>query len=235
MTRPALLNNIEHKDLRVTLARGKQFGDDVMFAFTFPGEFRSVQAYYPIVFGKSADGTLSPLALFGFHEKQNLFLRDGAWDALYLPLILERGPFLIGKAANGKVIHLDLDSPRVTQGEGERVFLEHGANSEYLEHISRVLGTLDEGVESTAPFMAALLEHELLESFTLDIQFQDGAQHRFAGFYTINEDKLNKLDGATLGKLHERGYLSAIYMAVASLANFRALIERANKLNAADR
>ena len=235
MTRPALLNNIEHKDLRVTTARGKQFGDDIMYAFTFPGEFRSVQAYYPIVFGKSADGSFSPLALFGFHEKQNLFLEEEGWDALYLPLILERGPFLIGKASNGKVIHLDLDSPRVTQGEGERVFLEHGGNSEYLEHISRVLGSLDEGVESTAPFMAALLEQDLLEPFTLDIQFQDGAQHRFAGFYTINEDRLNKLDGAALGKLHERGYLAAIYMVVASLANFRGLIERANKLNAADR
>ncbi len=235
MTRPALLNNIEHKDLRVTTARGKQFGDDIMYAFTFPGEFRSVQAYYPIVFGKSADGSFSPLALFGFHEKQNLFLKEDGWDALYLPLILERGPFLIGKASNGKVIHLDLDSPRVTRGEGERVFLEHGGNSEYLEHISRVLGTLDEGIESTAPFMAALLEQDLLEPFTLDIQFQDGAQHRFAGFYTINEEKLNKLDGAALGKLHERGYLAAVYMVVASLANFRGLIERANKLNAADR
>jgi hypothetical protein len=235
MTRPALLNNIEHKDLRVSIGRGSRFGDDVMYAFTFPGEFRSVQAYYPIVFGRSADGTISPLALFGFHEKQNLFLREDGWDALYLPLILERGPFLIGKAANGKVIHLDLDSPRVTQGEGERVFLENGGNSEYLEHISGVLGTLDEGVEATPPFVAALLEHELLEAFSLDIQFQDGAQHRFAGFHTINEDKLNKLDAATLGKLHERGYLSAIYMVVASLAHFRTLIDRANRLNAAQR
>jgi hypothetical protein len=235
MTRPALLNNIEHKDLRVITTRGKQLGDAVMYAFTFPGEFRSVQAYYPIVFGKAPDGTFSPLALFGFHDGQNLFLQDEEWQALYLPLMLERGPFLIGKAANGKVIHIDLDSPRVSQDKGERVFLEHGGNSEYLEHISRVLGGLDEGVESTAPFVAALLEHDLLESFALDIQFQDGAQHRFAGFYTINEEKLSKLDGPTLGRLHERGYLNAIYMVLASLANFRTLIDRANKLNVAER
>jgi hypothetical protein len=235
MTRPALLSNLEHKDLRVITARGPQYGDNVMYAFTFPGEFRSVQAYYPIVFGKAQDGTFTPLAIFGFHEGQNLFLKDSDWQALYLPLMMERQPFLIGRAANGKVVHIDLDSPRISAAEGERVFLEHGGNTGFLDHISQVLGTLDEGIESTPAFMSALHEHDLIESFALDIQFQDGAQHRFAGFYTVNEDKLAKLDAAALGKLHERGYLQAIYMVLASLANFRTLIERANKMNAADR
>ena len=69
----------------------------------------------------------------------------------------------------------------------------------------------------------------------LDIQFLDGAQHRFAGFYTIQEERLGKLDAAALGKLHERGYLLPIYMVIASFANFRSLIERASKLNAAER
>jgi hypothetical protein len=148
--------------------------------------------------------------------------------------MMERQPFLIGRAANGNVVHIDLDSPRISATEGERVFLELGGNSGFLDHMSRVLGSLDEGIESTPAFMSALQEHDLIESFALDIQFQD-AQHRFAGFHTVNEDKLAKLDAAALGKLHERGYLQAIYMVLASLANFRTLIERANKLNAADR
>ena len=83
--------------------------------------------------------------------------------------------------------------------------------------------------------IAALLEHNLLESFVIDIQFKDGAQHRFSGFYTIQEERLAKLDGAALGKLHERGYLQPIYMVIASFSNFRGLIERASRLNAADR
>ena len=76
MTRHAHLNNVEHKDLRIITARGAQYGDDMMYALTFPAEFRNVQAHYPIVFGKAPDGTFTPLALFGFREKQNLFL-DG--------------------------------------------------------------------------------------------------------------------------------------------------------------
>jgi hypothetical protein len=235
MTKHAFLSNVEHRDLRVIVTPGAKYGDDVMCTLTFPSEFRHVQAFYPIVFGKGADGAFTPLALFGFREKQNLFLADGFWDATYVPLMMERQPFLIGKAANGKVIHIDLDSPRVSTGVGERVFLEHGGTTEFLEHMTGVLGRLDAGIEETPAFIAALLEYNLLESFVLDIEFGDNTQHRFAGFYTVQEERLNQLDGAALAKLHSRGYLQAIYMVIASFSQFRALIERAKKLKVADR
>ena len=98
MTKHAHLNNVEHRDLRVITGRGARFGEDVMYTLTFPAEFRNVQAHFPIVFGKSNDGTFTPLALFGFREKQNLFLDGDKWDALYVPLMMERQPFLIGQA-----------------------------------------------------------------------------------------------------------------------------------------
>lgn len=235
MTRHALLNNHEHKDLRVITTRGKQYGDDVMFAHTFPAEFRNVQTHYPIVFGKAQDGTFSPLALFGFRQGQNLFLNGDVWDATYLPLMVERAPFLIGTAQNGKVIHVDLDNPRVSRTEGTRLFRDNGANTDYLDHISKVLGALDEGLAAAPAFVASLVEHDLFESFALDIKFSDGTQHRFAGFYTLSEEKVRKLDGAALGRLHERGHLQPLFMVVASLSHFRVLIDRANKLDASAR
>jgi hypothetical protein len=235
MTRHAHLNNVEHQDLRIITARGAQFGDDIMYTLTFPAEFRNVQAHYPIVFGRGQDGTFTPLALLGFREKQNLFLKEGKWDASYIPMMVERVPFLIGNAPNGKVVHIDLDSPRVSRTEGEPIFREHGANSEYLDRITSLLGMLHEGIEATPAFVAALVEHNLLESFVLDIQFPEGAQHRFAGFFTIQEERLAKLDATAVGKLHERGYLLPIYMVIASFSNFRALIDRASRLNAAER
>ena len=236
MTRHALLSNSAHKDLRVITQRAARYGDDVMAVLTFPAEFRNVQAHYPIVFTKSKEGVFSPLALFGFREKQNLFLGPDGWDAPYVPLMVERQPFLIGAAANDqKVIHIDLDSPRVSQTEGELVFKEQGGSTEFLERVGSMLATIHQGIAATEPFIAAVNEHGLLESFVLDIQFRDGAEHRFAGFYTIQEEKLAQLDGAALGRLHEKGYLQAIYMVIASLANFRGLVERASKLNVGDR
>jgi hypothetical protein len=237
--RLALLNNVEHKDLRVITRRGAEFGDDLMAVMTFPSEFRNLQAHYPIVFSRTAEGGYIPLALLGFKEKQNLFLRqeEGGtrWDAHYLPLMVERYPFYIGQSPTGKVLQVDLDSPRVSRTEGEPLFKEHGGNAEYLERTGSLLATIDQGMAATAPFIAALQEHNLLESFVIDIQLADGAQHRFAGFHTVQEERLAKLGAEALGKLHERGYLQAIFMVLASLSNFRDLIERASRLNASDR
>lgn len=230
MTQLSLLSNTEHKDLRVITRRGAEFGDDVMAVMTFPAEFRNVQAHYPIVFAKSKEGAFTPLALFGFKEKQNLFLTDGGWDAQYVPLMVERQPFYIGQSPNGKVLQIDLDSPRVSRTEGELLFKEQGGNSEYLEKAGSMLATLDQGVPTTPQFIAAIQEYDLLESFVLDIQLQDGTQFRFGGFQTVQEEKLAKLSAEALGKLHEKGFLQAVFMVVASISNFRELIARANRL-----
>ena len=62
------------------------------------------------------------------------------------------------------------------------------------------------------------------------VQIREGlSQHRFGGFYTINEDRLALLPAATLERLHKAGYLAAIYFQIASLSNFRALIDRKNR------
>jgi len=235
VTKHALLSNIEHRDLRVITARGAAYGDDVMYALTFPAEFRNVQAHYPIVFARSREGSFTPLALFGFREKKNLFLRDGHWDAHYLPMMIERQPFLIGASATGKVVHIDLDHPRVSRADGQRMFDDLGGNSEFLGRMGSMLAAIDEGVAATQPFVAALLEHNLLESFAIDIEFRDGAQHRFAGFHTIEEDRLKSLGAAALENLHKQGYLQAAFMVIASLSHFRDLIERASRLDASER
>ncbi len=241
MPNHALLNNVDHQQLRIVTARGAAWGDAVMSALTFPAEFRELQAHYPIVFAKNADGTgFDPLALFGFQQGENLFLGSGpglgnGWDAPYIPLTVERQPFLIGRPAEGGteeglMIHVDLDSPRVGTTDGEPLFLSYGGSSEYLERISRVLRSIHDGLETSHGFVEALLHLELLESFVLDIELDDGSQNRLAGFYTINEERLAALKGEQLARLHEVGYLQAIYMAVASLSQFRALIDRKNRL-----
>jgi len=235
VTKPTLLSNVEHKDLRVITKRGAAYGDNVMAVMTFPAEFRNLQAHYPIAFSKSAEGVFTPVALFGFRDKQNLFLTEQGWDAHYIPLMVERQPFYIGQSPNGKVLQIDVESPRVSRTEGATLFKEHGGNTEFLERMGSILSTIDQGVVATQPFVAALQEHNLLESFVIDIELRDGAQHRFAGFHTVQEERLAKLGADALGKLHEKGYLQAIFMVLASLSNFRDLIERANQLNVADR
>ena len=231
-----LLNNVDHKDLRVITRRGAQFGDRQMAAVTFPAEFRDVQACYPIVFRKTTDGLgFEPLALFGFQEQENLFLvNDGGerWDAPYVPMMVERQPFLIGINGSELMVHIDIDSPRASRTEGEPVFQPHGGNSEFLERASAMLLAIHQGLQATPAFLSALLQHELLESFVLDVELNDGSQNRLAGFYTINEDKLSALGADAVAALHQAGHLHSIYMVLASLSNFRMLIDRKNAAHA---
>ncbi len=227
MSTPVLLNNVDHHNLRVLTERGAAYGDNVMLAHTFAAEFRNLQAHYPIVFQKSAQGSFHPVALLGFQEGQNLFLNANGWDAHYLPLTIEREPFLIGKQGDELMVHVDLGSPRIGHGsEGQALFLPHGGSSEHLERMTSVLLAIHEGLQGTPAFVEALLAHDLLESFVLDLEGPDGSVNRLAGFYTVNEERLAQLNGEQLHSLHQAGYLQAVYMALASLSNLRALIER---------
>ncbi len=223
-----LLDNNTHRDLRIVTTRGAAWGDDLMATPVFLSEFRSVQSHYPIVFQPTDGGGMQPMALFGLRLGENLFLEPRGWDAHYIPLAMQRGPFMIGRAGEQLMIHVDLDSARIGRGEGEPVFMPHGATSEYLERVNSVLAAIHQGVEAMPAFIDALAQHALLESFVLDVEAGDGSQNRLAGFYTVNEERLAKLDAQAIADLHAQGLLAPIYMTLASTAHFRDLIERHN-------
>jgi len=235
MPNPVLLNNIDHAAMRVIPTRGAAFGDNVMSALTWPDEFRTLQAHYPIVFQQDGAGSYVALALLGFQQGENLFLEGETWDAPEIPLSVQRQPFMIGTDGDELMVHVDLDSPRLSREHGEPLFLPQGGNSDYTEHMASVLRAVHLGLQGARSFTGALLEHDLLESFFLDITLDDGSQNRLAGFHTIHEERLAALDGAALARLHQAGHLQAIYMVLASLSQFRALIDRKNKRDAAGR
>ena len=230
MQKPELLNNITHKDLRVVTHRGAAWGDAVMSAPATPDEFRRLQAHYPIVFQKAADGPFQALVLFGLQDGENLFLNDdGAdgWNAAYLPLAMQRAPFVIGVAENELRMMVDMGSARISTGaEGEAVFLPQGGNTEFLERANSVLKALHEGLQAASEFTQALVAHDLLEPFVLEVERPDGTQGRLVGMHAINEERLAALDTHTIGLLHQADYLQPIYMAVASMSNLHALIQR---------
>ena len=149
-------------------------------------------------------------------------------------MLLEKGPFLIGMqeksdGEKGLVISVDIDHPRVSRTEGELLFLPHGGNSKYIERISYVLNAIHEGQGQTQGFIDAMLEHDLLEPFALNVELNDGSKHRLEGFHTVHEEKLTHLNGDILTELSKKGYLMYAYMVVASLSNIRKLIEKKNQ------
>lgn len=232
MTNAVLLNNLDHRDLRVITAHGAAYGDDVMSAATFPQEFRQLQAQYPIVFHRSGDRSFQPLALLGLRLGENLFLDGARWDAPYVPLAIQRQPFLIGEQPDGPMVHVDLDSPRVSTTEGQLLFREHGGTTEFLDHISQVLRTLHDGLVASTAFVERALRYDLLEPFVFEATLNNGLECRLAGLYVVHEERLRALDDAALLELHRHGDLEPLYMAVASIAQLRHLLERMNRRHA---
>lgn len=239
MTKHVLLDNVTHKDLKIITRRGVKYGDNIASVLTFPSEFKDIQTHYPICFSQDPKTQkFHAIALMGFEDNENLFLNDHGWDASYIPLMIQRQPFLIGlpnsQQSYGESsqlqVHLDMHHPRVGTTEGQSVFLPHGGNSDYLQNIRLILEAMYTGQEESAVFFEFLLNYELIEAFTLEIELDDGSNNRLDGFYTINEDKLSTLPIETLQKMLVNGWLRSIYMVIASLANFRALIERKNRL-----
>lgn len=235
-----------HAGLCVRTGHSADWGDGVMFAPVFPGEFRSVQAHYPVVFVNDArTGGLRPVALFGLEAGQNLFLAGAGgntatgWDAPYIPLAMRMAPFLIGRGSSGDgagslSVHIDENHPRVSDTDGEALFDGAGNPAPALNQARDILGQVHEGEQTVAPFCALLAELGLLEPFTLDVTLNDGTAGRLAGYSIIAEETFHALDGAALARLHQAGALVAVTMAMASLSQFAALIGRRNALITAD-
>ena len=238
MTRHVMLDNVTYKDLRVIRDYARVPAYDVNVARVFPSEFIQLQMEYPLFFLRNKEaGDFEPIALLGFSDKENLYLDETGWDAGYVPLSIERGPFLIGfqerdvdgVPTRAPVVHIDLDHPGVSETEGERVFLPHGGESPLLERISSVLMMIHQGHEAAKSLSEMLVGLDLIESLALEVELWDGSKQSLKGLYTINEDKLRELNASALESLHKRNHIRDVYMMLASLPNVSRLIDRKNQ------
>lgn len=244
MTKQVLLNNVEHKELRVLTHYSAEFGDNLSKVLTFPTEYGDVQREYPILFEKKEEtGEYQSIALLGFEKGENLFLSEGEWNASYVPGIVARGPFLIGfqqQEADGDVrketvIHVDMDNPRVSFSDGEPVFLRHGGNTPYLERVANILKGIHEGVAASKQMFAAFESLGLIEPVAVEIQLNEDERYSMNGYYTINEEKLAALDGGALEKLNKAGFLQGAFLVIASWNNMKKLIDMKNRALVRDR
>ncbi|HCM47062.1 MAG TPA: peptide ABC transporter permease [Colwellia sp.] len=231
------LNNQTHKTLKASIKFSNEFGDNVSSALTFPTEFMNIQKEYPILFSKNPDtGEFQSVVLFGLKKDENLYLQKGEWNANYIPAVMAKGPFLIGKedqeiegeTVNSAIIVVNMDSPRIDNINGEAVFLDNGISSPYLDKITHALSIIDQGTAMSKAMFDAFNEYDLIEPITLDIELNNGEKWNISGNYTIHAEKLAQLDGLALDKLNKAGFLSLAFSVTASLSNVKKLVDIKN-------
>ncbi len=233
-----ILDNKNHKDIKVIAHFNENFSEKSNSALIFPTEIKAAQRDYPILFIKNPEtGQFQSVVLLGLVANENLYINNG-WQASYIPAMINKGPFIIGfeeKEENGEkvkqpIVAIDMDNPRVNKESGEPLFLENGQASPYLQQVNQSLKTLHEGSQLSQQMFEAFLKNDLIEPIALNIELNNGEKLSLEGNYTINEEKLSKLKGDALNELHTSGLLRVAYFITASLDNVQRLVDFKNNL-----
>jgi hypothetical protein len=232
MTNKVLLNNIDHRDLKLAVHRGGGEDDRVNQMVIFPTEFEELQRDYPILFARGDDGTFQAVVLLGLGRDENLFLGEQGWTAR-TPALLVRGPFSIGiqrrqDGSEDPMIHIDLDHPRVGREEGEPIFLPQGGNAPVLERVMMALRIIYAGAEVAKAMYPAWDALGLLRPLPLTIRLSETESIELPGFYGIAAERVAGLSDAELGELHRSGFLAPIFLVMASFANINRLVALKN-------
>lgn len=232
-----ILDNKNHKDVKVITHFDDEFSEKINSALIFPNEIKAAQRDYPILFIKNPEtGQFQSVVLLGLVAGENQYINNG-WQASYIPAMINKGPFIIGfeeKEENGEkvklpIVAIDMDNPRVNKKSGEPIFLEDGQASPYLVQVNQSLKTLHDGSQLNQEMFAAFLKNDLIEPVALNIELNNGEKISLQGNYTLNEEKLSLLSGDALTELHSSDLLRVAYFITASLDNIQRLVDLKNK------
>jgi hypothetical protein len=72
---------------------------------------------------------------------------------------------------------------------------------------------------------AAFTALDLIEPVKVEIQYTTDEHYDLLGLHTINEEKLRALDGDSLFKLNQAGFLQGAFLVIASVTNVKKLID----------
>ncbi|WP_375420105.1 SapC family protein [uncultured Sphingomonas sp.] len=233
---PVQINNVDHAELRVSPRAGAEFGDAANQALVFPSEFEELQREFAIIFRRRDTG-IQAYALLGLDRDENLFLAGDRWASRYVPASHRRGPFSIGIARSSTdaepgepLVHVDMDDPRVGDADGLPLFLEHGGNAPYLDHVSGVLRLLYQEMDAAPAAYAALDDAGLLTAVTLTVDVSEERRYTLPDVLVIDVERHAALTGEPLERLHRAGLLRLATLATASLGNIQQLIARKQAL-----
>ena len=231
MTRRVPLDNVEHAQLR--LIDRPSVDACVNQTLIVPPEFEELQREFPILFRRDEDGDFLAVAILGLDRGENLFLVNGAWNGRTIPATLRRGPFFLAVAgeeeeadeAHDAALVIDLDDERVSESEGDPLFLSHGGAAPVLQRAAEALRTVHGGLEQSRTMFALFAELELIAPVEIEIDLGDGTNYRLADFFTISSEGLSSLGGGALEQLNRSGFLAPAIHARSSLANINRLVE----------
>ncbi len=224
MTNLVALNVEEHADLKVNDNVGFDHVANQHVVPVVAHEFVQVATDVPVVFVKHAEtGQFQPVAMLGLQPGENLLVKDGKWQGMYIPGIIATFPFRLMPTQHDEtqlMLALDTDAKQVG-AEGQALFLD-GKETDYLTNRKQAITSYFEHSQITQGFIKLLVDLDLLVERNLTVEV-NGQQINLNGLYVIDEKKLNELDDEKSLDLKKRGVLHVIYAHLISINQIRRL------------
>ncbi|MBT8083426.1 MAG: SapC family protein [Gammaproteobacteria bacterium] len=190
-------------------------------------EFGSAQRTYPIIFSELENPM--PLAVVGLLDDVNLFVKDdGHWDEFaYLPTYLRCHPFTFAKEAGGQMaVVVDRSAASVSETP-EYPFFNGNEPSEHTSALMELCTQFERERQRTVEYCRKLVELDLLATMRASHGSQGDADEKpLADYVAIDAQKLDDLPADAIYELHTSGFLSASYLHLYSLENWRHLMAR---------
>ena len=224
------LNSKLHSGKKIKPLGSFKFAEKQNIASLIIGEFYRTAGIYPIVFVKTGD-MFMPFALLGFKQGENLFIdENGQWKASYIPAVIRRYPFVLGKTEkrDDMMLCIDEESGMLSDDEGEALFDAEGKPSKIVENAREFLTEVHRSGEFTNKFAKELTDRELLSPLEIKIT-EAGETMNVAGCLAVNEKRFNELDDEDFLKLRKMGALPLIYAHLLSLNQLNELIQMKQK------
>jgi hypothetical protein len=234
---PMLLDAARHRSLKIGTLADFSIAKTMHGVFVAATEIPNAALEYPILFvntgERDASGkpVMSPIALLGLSQKENLYLDGPRWDARYIPAFIRRYPFLTAnlRGVAGPGVMVDSGWSGLSDTEGEPLFEADGQPADALKRAMEFLERFEIEAQRTRGFCLRLQEFDLLKEMKADATLPDGATLSVDGFYAVDEEKLLNLPDLQVLEMHRNGMLTLLNLHLASLNTMRHLVERKAK------
>lgn len=230
--KPVFINSVAHKSMKVAPVKNFEFASDLNSILLLGQEFLEAAKFYPVVFTKSANDEIIPVAIVGLRNNENLFVdKKGAWkEGTYVPAFFRRYPFILANnvGQDGSfAVCIDSAYEGFGEDEGMALFNEDGEQTPEFTATINFLRNYQTQFENTKGLVKLLQEYELFKDVSANITLPAGEKLGFAGLMMVDEEAIFKLDDEKIVHLVRIGYMAWIYAHLYSLSNFRTLMAMA--------
>lgn len=231
---PIFLNSVTHKSVKIAPVTSYNYAKGLNSVVVVGQEFLEAAKFFPVVFTKTKDGEIIPVALLGLRNKENLFIdSEGKWkEGVYVPAFFRRYPFILASnvGQDGSfAVCVDSSYEGFGKSEGMALFDSKGNQTDEFKRVVEFLKTYQAQHQATNEMIKLLKEYELFRDVSANITLPKGEKLGFGGLMMVDENKMLALEDESALELFRKGYLSWIYAHLYSLSNFRPLMNLAAK------